>query len=359
MVQKHEVSYLGFQNTQSDSINRKIDNRVKVYDLYDLDKESLRGFGDKAIVRCLKLAKPDIVIIYNDHGVCSCVLKIIKEIDCQKWCYLDLVYEYQYIDNIDFINKECDKVLAFSDSWKKHLKEFYEIPEEKLSTLYHGVERVSSNLTRENLGFKEDDFILLSLNRNDSRKNIDLVLYTFLYYYKFCEKRDKLFLFINCNLNAGIDIVNVVKIFCRMLQLDFDTARNHIHIPPTSGRVTDEYIHGLYKISSAGISITSGEGFGLTVVEHLLYDKPIICSRIPIFEEILGKDYPFFVDPVTSGFSYDNLGGIKKYFKVEDCINMLEKIHQLEKIISIDYSKKIEEKYSWDKLIQELLEHIN
>ena len=357
LIKKHDVYYLGFQNTQPDSINREINEKIKVYDLYDLDKESLQGFGDNAIVPCLKEIEPDIIIIYNDHSVCSSVLKIIKDVECKKWCYLDLVYEYQYFDNINFISKTCDKILAFSDSWKKHLEDFYEIPKEKLITLHHGIKKIESSLTRKDLGLKEDDFVILSLNRNDSRKNIDLVLNPFLNYYKLCKNRDKLYLFINCRLNTGIDIINVLKIFCKILELDFPTVQKHIITPRVVGRVTDDYIHGLYRITDAGISITSGEGFGLTVIEQLQYDKPVICSRLPIFEEILGKDYPFFVDPVTSGFSYDNLGGIKKYFRLQDCVEMLQRVCFMD--YSINYSNKLTNKYKWEKLIPELLEKIN
>lgn len=33
------------------------------------------------------------------------------------------------------------------------------------------------------------------------------------------------------------------------------------------------------------------EGFGLVILEAISFGLPVICSRIPVFEEILGKDY--------------------------------------------------------------------
>jgi hypothetical protein len=109
----------------------------------------------------------------------------------------------------------------------------------------------------------------------------------------------------------------------------------------------------LYNCCDAGISITSGEGFGLTVIEHLLYNKPVICSRLPVFEELLGKDYPFFINPVSSGYSYDNLGGIKKYFSVQDCVEMLNKV------CFMNHQIIIQNKYIWKNLIKDLLISIN
>lgn len=349
LVKSHDVIYLGFQNDNNLNIHRTINDKIKVYDLYKLDPESANGFGDKAIVPILKVENPDIVIIYNDHGVCSAVLKIINEIKCKKWCYLDLVYEYQYAENINFIRDNCDKILTFTDSWKTHLNNIYDIPLKKMYTLYHGVTQVPATLTKQDLGFKENDVVILSLNRNDSRKNLDIVILSFLIYFKTCHLKDSLFLFINCHLNAGINIIEFLKLMCKSLELDYLYVQQHIRTPQNIGFVTDEYINSLYKCCDIGISITSGEGFGLTVIEHLLYGKPVICSRLPVFEELLGKDYPFFINPVSSGYSYDNLGGIKKYFSIQDCVEMLNKLCFINTNISI------KNKYSWRTLINDLL----
>lgn len=353
LVKTHDVIYLGFQNHNNINIDRKINEKIKVYDLYKLDPGSINGFGDKAIVPILQQEIPDIIIIYNDHAVCSTVLKLIIDIDCKKWCYLDLVYEYQYPNNIYFIRENADKILTFTDSWKKHLNEVYEVPNEKMYTLYHGVTKFNQVLSKQQLGFKEDDFVILSLNRNDSRKNLDLVILSFLLYFQTCKFKNSLYLFINCHLDTGIKVIDYLKIMCKSLNIDYTQVQNHIRTPPNIGFTSDLYINSLYNCCDAGISITSGEGFGLTVIEHLLYNKPVICSRLPVFEELLGKDYPFFINPVSSGYSYDNLGGIKKYFSVQDCVEMLNKV------CFMNHKIIIQNKYIWKNLIKDLLTSMN
>jgi len=72
-----------------------------------------------------------------------------------------------------------------------------------------------------------------------------------------------------------------------------------------------------------------------------------------VFEELLGKDYPFFINPVAQGYSHDNHGGVKKYFSVQDCVEMLNKI------CFTDHKFSIENKYSWDILIKNFLININ
>ena len=349
LVKTHDVIYLGFQNFNNLNIKRQVNDKVKLYDLYKMDPDSINGFGDNAILPILRHENPDIIIIYNDHQICSDVLKLIKDIKCKKFCYLDLVYEYHYPKNIYFIRDNCDKILTFTDSWKFHLNDVYNVPNEQMYTLYHGVSQISPTLTKEQLGFKKDDFVILSLNRNDSRKNLDIVILSFLIYFDTCPNKESLYLFINCHLEAGINILEYLKIMCKSLNLDYSYINDHIKTPPNAGYVTDEYINSLYQCCDLGISITSGEGFGLTVIEHLLYNKPVICSRIPVFEELLGKDYPFFINPVSQGYSYDNHGGVKKYFNVQDCVEMLNKI------CFTNHKISIENKYSWDILIKNFL----
>lgn len=349
MCKYYNVFYLGFQNYNKDSIDRHIDDRIQVVDLYALDKESLLGFGDKAILPTLESNKIDIVIVYNDHGVCSSVLKIIESYKCKKVCYIDLVYEYQYLSNMEYIRDNADLLVAFTDSWKNHLEDFYEIPSSKLVKMYHGINTIeNTEFTRKDLHFKEDDFIFLSLNRNDSRKNLDLVIESFLHFYRILKKKSGVYLFINCNLQAGINIFEFVKVQCKILNLNINEVQNHIRTPVASSRVTDNYIHSLYKMCDAGISITSGEGFGLTVIEHLNYDKPVICSRLKVFEELIGTDYPYYIDPITYGYSYEQLGGVKAYFKREDVVGMMLKIY-LERP-DINYSEEFREKFNWETI---------
>ena len=352
-----DVIYLGFQNFHEKSIDRDIKSNIKIYDLYDLDKESLSGFGDKAIIPILKEEKPDYILIYNDHGVCSSVLKIIKEINSIKLCYLDLVYEYQYSENIDYIKNNCDKVIAFSDSWNEHLTNFYNI--NNVITLYHGLNKINNStlLTREQLGFKEDDFVILSLNRNDSRKNIDIVIETFLIFFK-NNNKDNIYLYIICNFNNGLNIREYIKLQCKILNLNFDKIiNNNIITYKDHNRATDNYIHSLYRECDVGISITSGEGFGLTVMEQLMYNKPVICSRLKIFEELIGKDYPLFVDSVCEGYNYDNLGGIKKYFKSDGFLQKLQQIYDTKPNIIIE--KDFIKKFNWKIIIKNFILSLN
>lgn len=356
-----DVIYLGYQNTYPDNINRNVKEDIKVYDLYEIDRESPLSYGDKAIMPILQQEEPDYIIIYSDHGACSAILRIIESFNCYKMCYLDLVYEYQHTENIEFIKNNCDKVIAFSDSWKSHLMDFYKI--DNITTLYHGIIKDDELLSKEELGFDKDDFIVLSLNRNDKRKNIDIVIAAFLEFLK--QNLDnidrKIYLFINCLLDSSLDIRKFIILQCKILKINPDIATDRIRISNKCGRETDKFIHSLYKNSDVGISVTSGEGFGLTVIEHLNYGKPVICPKIKIFEELIGEHYPYFIKPLCSSYSYDILGGVIYHYDKNDVVEKLNQIYNMDSnILSLNFTKKMEERFKWETIIKKfVIENIN
>ena len=61
---------------------------------------------------------------------------------------------------------------------------------------------------------------------------------------------------------------------------------------------SESEINFLYKKASMLLFISKGEGFGLPLVEAASYNIPIVCSKIPAFEEI-GKNHVLYVDTVS------------------------------------------------------------
>ena len=55
----------------------------------------------------------------------------------------------------------------------------------------------------------------------------------------------------------------------------------------------------IYNRYSATILLSDYEGFGLPVIESQAYSRPVICSTIPVFHEILGSS-AIFVDKVPT-----------------------------------------------------------
>ncbi len=59
------------------------------------------------------------------------------------------------------------------------------------------------------------------------------------------------------------------------------------------GYLSDEYKWMEYAGCSAFVFPSRAEGFGMPAVEALFYRKPLILSRLDVFEEIVGSEIPF------------------------------------------------------------------
>jgi glycosyltransferase involved in cell wall biosynthesis len=57
--------------------------------------------------------------------------------------------------------------------------------------------------------------------------------------------------------------------------------------------ISDLYLEQLYKISSALILSSQGEGFGLPLIEAAQHNLPIIARDIPVFREV-AKEYAYY-----------------------------------------------------------------
>jgi glycosyltransferase involved in cell wall biosynthesis len=79
---------------------------------------------------------------------------------------------------------------------------------------------------------------------------------------------------------------------------DADALRLHNH-PELGNRffwltgVSDEYLDKIYEACSALLAASSGEGFGLPLIEAAVHGLPVIARDIPVFREVAG-DYAFY-----------------------------------------------------------------
>ena len=67
------------------------------------------------------------------------------------------------------------------------------------------------------------------------------------------------------------------------------------------GYVDDDTLNQLYKNSHFCFFLSRNEGYGLPLVEALWFGSIPVISDIPVFGEIVGKDYPKFDD--KSGYT--------------------------------------------------------
>jgi hypothetical protein len=58
--------------------------------------------------------------------------------------------------------------------------------------------------------------------------------------------------------------------------------------------ISDEYLTALYELSTALVVASTGEGFGLPLIEAARHGIPILARDIPVFREIAGSHAAYF-----------------------------------------------------------------
>jgi len=78
-----------------------------------------------------------------------------------------------------------------------------------------------------------------------------------------------------------------------MEKLERSPAQKHVTVLP---RLETAEMELLYQASTGTIFPSGHEGGGIPVMESYVYDKPVACSRLPVFEEYYGA-LPHYFDP--------------------------------------------------------------
>jgi len=107
------------------------------------------------------------------------------------------------------------------------------------------------------------------------------------------------------------------------------------------GRVSNKCLESLYDLAIVNILASRYEGFGITVLESLKRDIPIICSDLPVFKEIAGNAPIFFKSGNSSDFAQ----------RLSDMLNGKIDLKTKQEI-----GQTISAKYNWGKTAREYID---
>lgn len=380
----HDVYYFGISNFGNNLIERHVHPSIKIIDAIEEEKKLGNNelYGVNSICDWITKLNPDILFLYNDIIVISRIFNnfVSRNIDESKFhtiTYVDLVYPWEKIDILKFIDAHTDTFVVFGNYWKKNLIQMG-FDDNKIKILPHGFDtdlfyQIDVADAKKYYGFELDDFVILNTNRNSYRKCIDKTIDAFIKFLKLKNSNPKIKLFLNMMMGGSgandsggdYDIMNCIKVACLRNQMDFNLViRSHIFIKPTT-KLSDLQQNYLYNACDIGINTCIGEGFGLCNLEHGGLGKPQIISNVGELSNIFDSTYSTPIEPIEQFYIPNNMdfhGGYGMICDTDDFVNAMIKYYDNEDL-RIEHGKKsqdiITKRFDWNNILEELKNIIN
>jgi glycosyltransferase involved in cell wall biosynthesis len=362
------ICLYGVQNRKETQIERKLPSNILVYDALLNEATPEDGFNFSMFATFVQINQPDIIFIYNDPFIVCSYLKCLENITVNsKICvYLDLVYPFIKPEYISTINKHTDHIFTFSETWKQIC--IVEGITCNLSVLDHGLTKIdTSSIDKLNVDLK-NHFVILNLNRNQTRKRIDITVKAFCNLLKYYENKDRPLKLILRSLNGAFNIMDIFDRHMKILNCD-KNINDHVMFLNDNDcdyGVDDTVIHQLYTISDIGINSAEGEGFGLCNFEHSSYGKPQIVPAIGSFIDLFDNNSAILINPYASYYidTYrDSIGGQAFLMNDIDLTNaMIKYIEEPDTRSEHGAAARhtvSSDKFNWSVIAKELHHHFN
>jgi glycosyltransferase involved in cell wall biosynthesis len=336
-----------------------------------LEKPLHNGFGYQALPDTIRRKRPNVVILYNDLSVVSHFLEEIRKSgiprNFQIWVYCDQVYTMQQQVFLDILNRDADRVFAFTPFWKQCLKE--QGITRPIDVLSHGFESntcfpMPKELARKQLQLPNDIFMFMNLNRNQPRKRYDILIIAFvellvkyptrpIYLLCICDKGDK----------GGWWLFEIFQRELKMRGVSIELFGNRLIISTQNMSFKDEDINLFYNSADVGITTADGEGFGLCQFEQMGVGVPQVVPDIGGFKEFCLPNNSILVKPsvryyVPNGFS--PVGGEAHACNLHD-VRLAMQTYLLNSEIRLEYGTTAREyvlEYTWTKACEILVKRL-
>lgn len=170
-----------------------------------------------------------------------------------------------------FLLKTVDAIICFTNYEKDFYQARFEVPEQKIFVIPHYYESRSTNYEINN-----DDYILY-LGRSGYNKRLDLLIQA---YCSIANYPYRLLLTVDIS-DLSMEIQELVKNNPRIELL---------------GKVCEKTKYRLLASTRALILPSDYEAFGIVLLEASDFRKPLLCSRLPVFLDIVNSGGVVYFD---------------------------------------------------------------
>ena len=268
---------------------------------------------------------------------------------------------------LDILNRDTDRIFAFSPYWKKCLKD--QGVTRPTDVLLHGFTPkqffpVPRDLARKQLSLPPDVFLFLNLNRNQPRKRYDILIMAFV---ELIAKYPTKPLFLLCICDRGEKGGWwLFELFARELKLrgvNVEQYAARLIITAQNMSFKDEEINLFYNAADVGITTADGEGWGLCQFEQMGVGVPQVVPDIGGYREFCTPENSVMVQPTVRYYlptTFSPVGGEATACDPHAvCLGMEEYVLNSEKREKHGLAAK--EKvlsYTWEKACEPLIRRL-
>jgi len=309
-----QVIHYGFQklqglpqNTEPTSQRKYPDNVVEINAAL-LDKtpgSTQNGFSFKELSAQITVHKPHVVMIYNDMSVVHTFIEAIKasgiERNFQLWIYADQVYTQHNMMYLDMLNREADRIFTFTKFWRECLKG--QGVHRPIDVMHHGFDKdifkkIPKEEARKALDLPADLFLITTLNRNQPRKRLDIMIMAFVELIVKNPSKQIAMLCVSDKGEKGGWLL--FEIYLRELKargVRPELYANRLMITSKDMSYKDEEINLMYCAADVGISTAEGEGWGLCTFEQMGLGIPQVAPDVGGYKEFCTAENSQIVKP--------------------------------------------------------------
>lgn len=257
-------------------------------------------------------------MIYNDPIVINQFIQQVKDVpkSWKLWVYLDQVYKGADMGLLRNIENASDRIICFTEEWKKYLMTRLTTPNIKIDVLEHGIDSlVFKPLSdgeragiRKNLNLKSSDKVFLNMNRNSQRKRLDLTIMAFARLLKKFPDAPYHLLLVTGVKPEGGAFYQPLQIYLNELELlgmdnlKYGTRVTIVDTTAPQAYFNDDAINQLYNVADVGINTSAGEGFGLCQLEHMATGAPQVVLALDCYKAFMNDKTS--VQLATTSYSY-------------------------------------------------------
>lgn len=301
------------------------------------------------LINSIMLKKEKFDIVYNNGCGATFIQDVItsasvhlawmketkKEV-LKKYFLNPMHYWTIFVESINYRNIKMEnykKVIAISNFIKRHLMNYYLIPEDKIVVIYHGVSPDEFNpqkrekyfsLIRSKYSISKDDTVLLFVGNEFKRKGLKYVF-------------EAMKILNNKNLKLLVVGNGEIKFF-RTFADSLGIGENVVF----AGFCEDVSIY--YSVADIFIFPSTFDAFGLVVLEAMASGIPAIVSASTGASEI--------IEHGVDGFVVDDYRNSSEFARViTDLIKSKELMNRIGKL-----ARSKAEKFTWDSVAEKTLE---